>query len=97
VSDDLIELARREARVGRHRPSVELAAGEDESGKRCGILAREHNPISGPDRQASEVVGDNVDRIGEGAIAPGGGGLDQGGMIRSFRHMRCNHLVDPLR
>jgi hypothetical protein len=43
VSDDLIELARREARVGRHRPGVELA---DASPLLYGIQAGHSVPCS---------------------------------------------------
>ncbi|MGY4486229.1 hypothetical protein ACVWWR_005420 [Bradyrhizobium sp. LM3.2] len=51
VIADLVQFARRQARVGDNRPGVEPARRQQQSGKRNTVLADNDHPIAGPDPQ----------------------------------------------
>ena len=97
VSADLVDFAGGKARVDDDGPGIDLAAGEDESSERDGILACDHHPVSGPNRPAPEVGRDSIDRIGEVAIAPGAAVFGEGRLIGPFGNVSCDDFVQPPR
>ena len=94
---DLIELARRQPRIGDDRPGVEPARGEHEAGKRDRVLTDDHHAVAGANTEHPQRVRHIVHRAIELAIGQGRVVVDQRCPVRRRGYMRVHHFMNTVR
>jgi hypothetical protein len=88
VIADLVQLARRQSRIGDDRPCVDPARSQQQGGKRDAVFADNHHPVARPDAERLERrAAISVTCAIQFAIAPGGAVLDSATMIGGFGNM----------
>ena len=97
VIPDLIELARRQPRVGNNRPGIEAACGQQETGERNRVLADQHHAIAGADAERAQRIHRAINRPIELAIGQASLVIDQRCPVGCGRNIRVHHLMDAVR
>ena len=97
VVPDLIQLARRQPRVGNDRPGVETEHGDQETGQRDAILADDHHTVASADTQRAQRVCGAVHRAIKLPVCQRRAVVDQRHAIRRCRDVPIHHLVDAAR
>ena len=93
---DLIDLARREARVHQYGPCVDFGKGQQNRHRGTAILADNHHPVARTHAGLEEPNGCILDRGSQLLVTPLSGGLNQCQSVRRTLHPMSQDVARAL-